>query len=388
MKKFNYWIILTLWTYGFIELCSYGGLLFLSKFRHIDYEPVDTISTNQQKYINEFIEQKSNYISFSPTLGWSIKENGESILYQANSSAIRSDREYTIKPPHGVLRISTFGDSFTHCDDVKNNETWQSIMESYDPNIEVLNFGVGAFGLDQSYLRYLEDGRQYQSSIILIGFMSENIARNVNTYRPFYVPKTGLPLAKPRFLLEDGSLSLVPNPIKELRDYKTLLLHPRDALSRMSTYDYYYKRRYTSNTFDWSPTVRLVTIVRQRWHEKLSGVEYIIVNGRYNKSSEAFRVTKKIFDEFYNTSIINQSIPIVLVFPNRDDLISYRRNKQKIYSPLLSYFDSVGYNYIDLTEAFDDIDMEDLFVGHYTPLANMLVAKHVLNYINNIINEE
>ena len=52
-------------------------------------------------------------------------------------------------------------------------------MESYDSNMEVINFGVGGFGLDQAYLRYLEDGIQYKSHIVMIGFMSENIYRNV-----------------------------------------------------------------------------------------------------------------------------------------------------------------------------------------------------------------
>ena len=58
-------------------------------------------------------------------------------------------------------------------------------MESYGSHIEALNFGVGGFGLDQAYLRYLEDGIQYNSHIVLIGFMSENIYRNVIPIVPF-----------------------------------------------------------------------------------------------------------------------------------------------------------------------------------------------------------
>ena len=388
MKKLVYWIILILWAYGFVELVSYGGLLYLSKFRHLDYEPVDTISTKHQEFLNGLIEKKTNYNSYSPTLGWTIKNNGSSGLYKANSSAIRSDREYSIAPPPGVRRVSTFGDSFTHCDDVGNHDTWQAVMEGYDSSLEVLNFGVGAFGLDQAYLRYLEEGRQYQSGIVLIGFMSENVKRNVNTYRPFYFPKTGLPLAKPRFLLEGESLSFVPNPLKSLHDYKMLLLYPRDVLSQMGANDYFYKRRYTSNAFDWSPTIKLVTILIQSSRKSLPGDEDIILNGYYNENSEAFRVTTKIFDEFYSTAINNQSVPIVLVFPNRDDLIRKRRNKYKIYSTLLAYFDSVGYRYIDLIEAFGNVDVEDLFAGHYTPLANELIARYILDHINNMSNEK
>ena len=88
MKKLVYWIILILWAYGFVELVSYGGLLYLSKFRHLDYEPVDTISTKHQEFLNGLIEKKTNYNSYSPTLGWTIKNNGSSGLYKANSLRI------------------------------------------------------------------------------------------------------------------------------------------------------------------------------------------------------------------------------------------------------------------------------------------------------------
>ena len=389
MKKFNLWIILIILVYGFIELTSYSGLLFVNKYKHINYEPIDTISTKQQKSINRSLEQKSKYVSYSSTLGWTIKKNGTSKLYQANSAAIRSDREYAITPPRGVRRISTFGDSFTHGDDVKNNETWQAAMESYDSNIEVLNFGVSGFGLDQAYLRYLEKGPQFQPNIVLIGFMSENFRRTVNTYRPFLYPKTGLPFTKPRFLIKDGELSLIPNPIKTSQDYKKLLLHPREVLPKIGVNDYYYKRHYTSSTFDWSPTVRLTTLLIQNFKKK-STIEDIMINGRYNEKSEAFKVTKKIFDEFYNLSITNQSTPIILVFPELDDIKPYRRDKKKPYSILLSYFDSVGYKYIDLMGAFENVDIKDLFgeKHHYSPLANKLAAKYILNYINNTRNLE
>jgi len=125
----------------------------------------------------------------------------------------------------------------------------------------------------------------------------------------------------------------------------------------------------------------------QRGLEELPGDEEIIINGHYNKKSEAFRVTTKIFDEFYNAVMDNQSIPVVLVFPNQSDMIRTRKNEQKVYSTLLAYFDSIGYRYIDLTEAFDNADIDVLFSGHYTPYANSLVANYLLVYIINLGNE-
>ena len=61
-------------------------------------------------------------------------------------------------PPPGSLRIAAFGDSFTHGDEVPNEDTWQEILMRAHPDVEAMNFGVGAYGLDQAFLHYQRDG--------------------------------------------------------------------------------------------------------------------------------------------------------------------------------------------------------------------------------------
>ena len=390
VKKIRFWLILLSLTYGFIELLSLGGLFYLHKYLNIQYEPIDVITPKQAKIIKRFIEQKTTYHEFSPSLGWTLKKNGSVGFYRANSSGIRSSREYALTPPPGVRRVSTFGNSFTHGQDVKNGDTYQAVMERLDSNIEVLNFGVSSYGLDQAYLRYLEDGQPFQSHFVLIGYYTENIFRHVNTYRPFYFSKTAMPSAKPRFVLKEGRLSLIPNHIQRLQDYQNLLLHPQDVLSEIGIHDYYYQRRYKLGMFDWSPMVRLTKIQIQELKKKLSDNE-IILSGQYgyNEKSEAFNLTKKIFDEFYESSLKNNSTPIIVIFPGYNDLLNYLRMKRKQYSALLSYFDSAGYKYIDLMEPlerayFRGFKLEQLFIGHYSPLVNKKVAKFILNYLNNM----
>ncbi len=383
MKKIGHWIILAILSYSCSELFSLGGLYYLKWFKNLTYDAVDVLSDRHKNIINTLLSQHTNYVIFSTTLGWTIKENGTSELYQANSSGIRSIKEYMQKPSNRIFRIAAFGDSFTHCDDVTNNDTWESTIENTDANIEVINFGVGGFGLDQAYLRYLQDGKQYNSHIVLIGFMSENIHRDVNVFRPFYEPDTGIPLAKPRFRIQGENLSLLSNPMHHLDDYKILLSHPKETLSRMGMNDYYYQYRYKSGRYDWSPTIRLIKLFRYTVKNKSSS-NSITVNDRYNERSEEFRVTVRIFDEFYREVTENKSIPIILVFPRESDISRYQKQKQTQYSPLLSYFDSQGYRYIDLVEIFEQAEIKNIFVsgkGHYSPLANRLVAKHILNYI-------
>ncbi len=384
VKQLNQWLVLILFTYLCVELFAYGGLQLLSRVRHIQYEPIDTLSVKHQEAIAKLLRDETSYSAFSPTLGWTIKPNGSSALYQANSAGIRSSREYAISPPPGVRRIGAFGDSFTHATDVKNSDAWAAVMESYDANLEVINFGVGGFGLGQAYLRYQELGRQYQSHIVLIGFLSENIKRNVNSFRPFYNPVTGMPLAKPRFIVENGSLVLVPNPMQSFQDYEALLRSPRDILPKIGATDYYYeKRRYKSSGLDWSPAVRIGKVLAHRL-TKDSDDEDIIVDNRYNETSEAFIVTTKLFAEFYRAVEADNAKPIILLFPNEGDVEDYRETQQKRYSPLLSYFDSANYEYIDLMDALKEADLKDLFIGHYSPLGNRLVAEHIFEHISSI----
>ena len=381
MKNWTYWIVVTLLLYGFLEFFSFGSLVFLRRERQLEYMPVDRVSREHQHIIRNFLSQKTQYISFHPVLGWSTQKNGTSELYQTNSSGIRSDREYSPAQAPGVLRLSSFGDSYTHSDEVKNKETWQAVMESLTANIEVLNFGVCGYGLDQAYLRYQLDGRQFQSDIVLIGYMTENIKRNVNRYRPFYAPVTSLPLTKPRFLVQEGNLTLVPNAMSRLHDYTTLLSDPEKTLPLIGHNDHFYKKRYTAHPLDWSPTVRLSIVLYHYYHTK-QPVDDIIVNGKYDTNTEAFQVTKKIFETFYRETISNGSRALIVVFPTKQDMIRFRKGKKKRYSPLLNYFDTAGYHYLDTMEAFNNVEINDVFgVSHYSPLANRLVGQYILDYL-------
>jgi len=384
-KTLIYWLILLIATYAFIEAFAYGALYYVKNTRNLTYKPVDVISNNHRHSLNKLLRGTVNYITLDSKLGWTIKENGYAPpLYQANSSGVRSSKEYGLIPPSNVLRISAFGDSFTHSDNVGNDETWEAILESFDSNLEVINFGVPGFGLDQAYLHYLSDGQRYKSHIVFIGFMSENIFRNVGTFRPFYHEKTGLPFSKPRFAIKNGRLFLIPNKLRKLDDYKLLLSCPKRTLAKIGINDYYYANRYKSSLFDFSPVIRLLKVTLSK-----DPKNSIISGGYYSGNSEAFRVTKKIFDAFYASVHNNNSFPIILIFPTKGDIKRNQKHKTKRYQPLLSYFVSKGYQYIDLLGAFDELgdnlDVNEQFVsGHYSPLANKLVAKYLHDYLSKI----
>ena len=113
----------------------------------------------------------------------------------------------------------------------------------------------------------------------------------------------------------------------------------------------------------------------------------IVVGGRYNPKSEAFRVTARVFDEFYAACGLHGSIPIIVLFPSRADL----GGSARVYEPLMTRFDEQGYRYIDLASALESYAGEDtssLFVtGHYSALGNRIVAHRVSDYLSNHLPE-
>jgi hypothetical protein len=123
-------------------------------------------------------------LGFDPYLGWAPtpdrvrREDG--IVYLNNRRGLRADREYDEAPPVGVRRIAAFGDSFTYCAEVTQDDCWAARLARDLPTTEVLNFGVIGYGPDQAWLRYQRDGRPYSSCAVLIGYFSEDIDRVVN----------------------------------------------------------------------------------------------------------------------------------------------------------------------------------------------------------------
>lgn len=380
MKKGLFWFFLLLFLYLFLEVASFLGLQLLKQFRNIDYQPSPTYSLSEKhrSILKQMMEGKDSHVAFSPTLGWALKKGYQSEMNRINAAGFRSDREYSATPPDGKIRIATFGDSFTYGDEVANEDAWQEQMMKGKSDLEALNFGVGAYGLDQAFLRYRQDGIGYRPHMVMIGFMSENIARNVNVFRPFYFPNTASPLTKPRFKIEKDTLTLLENPVQELGRYEDLLSSPETFLPLIGNEDYWFRTKYKRGRFDILPSVRLYKVVRYELF-----TERLIKKGVYNDGSEAFRVTVKIFDSFVKKVLQERSLPVILLFPTKGDVMIHRGSEKKMYAPLVDYLKERNYPYLDLMDAFQGQGrynkVDDLFLTyHYSPLGNRLVATHLL----------
>ena len=226
------------------------------QFRFLDLalEPYALPISAMRESIETYIDRRDEVtIVYDADTGWvyrphAIRHKGS---FTVNGGGLRSTREYSLSPSPDIVRIAVFGDSFTADDDVADNDTWATQLElslnEAGIRAETLNFGVGGYGMDQAYLRWLKQGRDYQPDIVIFGFQPENLDRNVNIFRHLYIHGYGIPLAKPRFLLRDGELVPLNSPAippeELLATFESFASHP------LAGYEAYYPSRDTASSW-------------------------------------------------------------------------------------------------------------------------------------------
>ena len=312
-----------------------------------------------------------------PVLGWV-------------NAGMRDNQNYETVPPPGTIRISAFGDSFTYGAGVTLEDTWEKQLTRINPSIEVLNYGVGAYGLDQAFLQYLHVGKECNPHIVLIGYMSENIARNVNVFRPFYVEYGNSIFTKPRFKLKDGALVLLENPLATLEDYEHFLQNGTEVLAKLGENDYHYQIKSKEGKFDFLPSARFFKTFWSLLNKRVLNPIFTL-DGMYDVESEAFEVTSHIFDAFYRKVLENGALPAIIVFPDSGDHLRSRHEKERRYAPLLKEFHAKEYLFMDMLAAlqpyhsrYTDGELMADHWGHPSPLANRIIAEHMFTQLRNL----
>jgi len=104
----------------------------------------------------------------------------------------------------GERPIVAVGDSFTFGYEVADNETWPSILEDLLDR-KVINGGVFAYGMDQSFLRAKQLIEIYNPDTLIFSFIPDDIWRNQISAR------SGI--NKPYFAVHNESLVLMNSPV-------------------------------------------------------------------------------------------------------------------------------------------------------------------------------
>jgi len=337
--------------------------------------------------ITRLIEGRTTVVELSPHLGWTHKPWGKAGSSRINGQRMRADHDYSLLPPPDTLRIATFGDSFVFGTGVEIEQTWQFLVEQSVPDVEVLNFGVSGYGTDQALLRYVDEGVRFSPNVVTLGYIVHNSRRNKNTFRPLLRTATGLPMGKPRFVVEGDRLVLIENPLPKPADYQRLLDDPEAMLEKIGEHDDLYKQFKSSPVplLGRSPTFRAV----RYWFARLRAL--VQRSFRRDPGTDWYRLGGgndpllfRILDEFVVVAEKNRARPVVMLFPTLFDYRDLARTGETGYQRVRAFLEGQNHPHVDVAEFFQEhLDqggkVEDLFVNgargaHYSPLGQAIIA--------------
>ena len=190
-------------------------------FRNLQLKPFHLPVARTRRLIGEYQKATADSSTiYDSDLGWIPNPGIAGFNKQGfNSTTVNPEK---IHP--GTLRIEIFGASY-------NRGWWKDVETQLNKDgikAEVFDFGVGGYGLDQMYLRWKKQGVDYHPDIVILGYCLGTIYNNTNMLRLIQNAQTGVPFAKPRFVLSGGGLELmnVPTPKPdELADFVSRLEH-------------------------------------------------------------------------------------------------------------------------------------------------------------------
>ena len=308
-----------------MESASYLGARWLTRYT-LFYLPADT----------------SDYAAYlakrDPELGWVVPAlRGATELDARGSRIVPSFPDPDASPACG----SAFGDSFTYGEEVTPDEAYPNQL-ARQLGCRVNNFGMGGYGTDQALLRYrrLAD---VAGRFVVLGHYSEDIVRNVSQLRDFHAGgRYGL---KPRFVLEDGELRLIPLPALDAYAFANLT----DDADRLLPDDWFRPGGPAGIvTLRFPYTWSLLRVFGQyRVRAALHGVpSYAPFYDRAHPSG-AFDLTVAILAAFAREAEQHGQRPLVLLIPDIADLQTARAGCPLPYAPLVAALGRRGIAVVD-----------------------------------------
>jgi len=160
---------------------------------------------------------------FDGELGWVLCDSvrprsadGSRGFYRYETDGARKVVNFADKP----CRIHTYGNSFTHCDQVSDGETWQEYLAAHlqEP---IRNYGVGGYGVYQAYRRMLKVEKTTPAGYIILNIWDDDHFRNLDSWRAIrfgHRTPCGFTLPYLRVNVQRDRCEQVENLCRELED--------------------------------------------------------------------------------------------------------------------------------------------------------------------------
>lgn len=347
------------------------GVRMLGRIALLPYRPEP-----QAAYASWERAQRSTYLVPDRELGWSIKPNGRSGALTASAEGLRGapGGATSASVPAGKIRVSVYGDSFTHGDGVALEDTWAVQLERLRPAVEVLNFGVPAYAADQALLRFRRDGRRFAAQVHILGIWPEDLVRNLSVARFYLAPGGNLSSSKPRFVLgPGGALALVNSPVLAREEFLDSLLQKRVA--PVLAFDYWYREDEQLFPFYYHlHTLRAALSVHRAYQRRETRQRLY-----FERDGEALKLAVAIAEAFRDEAQALGARAYVALIPMRE-LVHEQASGA---FPLAELLRLRGIEVLDFAPAFASRTSEagsgSLYLpdGHLTALGNRLIAEQI-----------
>src|SRR5262249_45361526 len=170
-------------------------------------------------------------------------------------------------------------------------------------DVQVLNFGIAGFGLDQVRLRYKRDVRSWMPKVVMIVLIQHDLVRSMVVYPFISLGWMGY-LVKPRCGIKDGRLVQVNAPLPKPIE---ILGAGSPAELPYVEYDPGVARTDWSWRFERGPmTMRLLTSLLPPWPSRM-------VRGRASEET----LNEMLLSDLYGQIVQDGATPILVYLPQR-----------------------------------------------------------------------
>ena len=353
----------------------------------------------------------SKFIShgFDPELGWVRKPNtshDETGKFGKTNWTINQFCART-NPNFDNLESNTscYGDSFTFSRQVNDDETWVHHLSKFT-NSNVINFGVGNYGVDQALLRLKREFPKHPTKIVIMGVVPETICRIVSVWKHYYEYGNTFGF-KPRFILKNNRLNLIENLI----DGKDKFEKYQNYLEDINRYDFFYKNKFLKEKISFPYCITILKNLRRNfgiinWVQKINqrrknnfdctDIEWntmkiimkINLDWRVKlfQDNETCELLKQILVEYANYGKKQNFKPVFIFLPQKDDILFIKKNFN-FYHNFVNELKKIENLFcIDITK--DMINIKEIdrmfsdnneYGGHYSKDGNQKVAELIFN---------
>ncbi len=304
------------------------------------------------------------------------------VFYRYESDGARK----VINFPDKSCRIRTYGNSFTHCSQANNNETWEEYLAAHIQE-PVRNYGVGGHSVYQAYRRMLKVEKQISGGYIILNIWDDDHYRNLDAWRSIrfgYGSRCGFTLPHLRVDVAKGICKQKENISKTAKDLYKLC-----------------DENYLWRTFKNDPILKMVMAARKGGRNISAelinpmAVTFGIPDEKI-ANTEATKKIKKIHTEaalFATQNVVtwayefarknHKKLMVMLTF-GRGNVAKHLSGEPRFDQGFVDWLKDKSYPVIDMRDVFAadykkykvDIDqyLAPFYNGHHTPRGNFFTA--------------